>query len=115
MRTLHTLALLLALSAAAACGDDTIEPPSTETTGDAGHSKPDASAADSGNTDNSECPDTAPAAGEPCSGMQRLCTYKHRGPCPPDPDQLRVCHDGKWAITAPLVACEGRHEDAGSN
>jgi hypothetical protein len=112
MRTLHMLSLLLALGASTAC-----DAAGEDTPADAGHSKPDSSAADSGNTDNSECPDKAPAAGEPCSGMQRLCTYKHSGPCRPDPDQLRVCGNGKWGIATPAIDCEAkaRHDDAGSD
>lgn len=61
------------------------------------------------------CPEEVPAGGSPCDCAEMFCMYLRGGPCPPDPDQLRQCIDGKWVVTAPASDCWNRSdEDAGA-
>jgi hypothetical protein len=65
------------------------------------------------------CPVDVPAPGEHCQTTQMACTYKRNGPCPPNPDQIRQCIDGKWVASVPTIACgpfpRADAEDAGSD
>ena len=56
-------------------------------------------------TSSLRCPAEVPVVGEACSTTIDLCTYKRGGPCPPDPDQTRRCHNGKWTALVPTIAC----------
>ena len=51
------------------------------------------------------CPDEVPDVDTACRSVVDLCDYRRNGPCPPDPDQLRRCVDGKWVALAPTIAC----------
>lgn len=62
--------------------------------------------ASGGDAEDHGCPAELPNVGESCQTREPLCVYKRRGPCPPDPDQLRQCVNGKWAATAPAILCE---------
>jgi len=119
----------LALALLCACGDD--DTPDDGNAGTSGHTASNAGASgravagSSGRESSSAgapatqgCPTEIPVVGEPCQTREReLCQWRRRGPCPPDADQLRVCHDGKWTAAAPAIRCPDLDAgaDAGSD
>lgn len=111
------LAALLVLAASSGCGDSA-EPDTRSPTAGASGQKAESGAGGAAGHEPDDyvvCPTEPPMAGEPCRQENKLCQYKRSGPCPPNPDQLRVCRSGKWIVTGPTIACEGRARDAGQD
>jgi len=62
------------------------------------------------------CPRHAPDVGSACEVEQQFCQWLNDGACSTtNPTQLRQCLQGRWAPSAPAIACNPPVEiDAGT-
>jgi hypothetical protein len=104
------LGVMLTLRLASACGNDASDPwilgPGSTAGNGAGNSGQSPATGGKPATASKSCPGQIPVVGDPCQVPEgELCQWKRSGPCPPDPDQLRMCSHGQWVALAPAIAC----------
>jgi len=121
MQLNRTLLVILLTLPITSCFTDEVTPETSATPNNDAGGAGSSTNKDGGAPIDRGCPLEVPVVGEACQTTSMLCQYKRGGPCPPDPDQLRVCTNGSWAALAPAIACGTRAmgrsaiDDAGSD